>query len=566
MLFHLGIGKRMFVHARSVRRQHRRSRSSSVARRRPWWRALDVASAIEVLEDRTLLSGTTEPEPVEVVLLSDLATIEVAGAGQFGSNPGVLVDFEDRFALTFDTGTRRIGGFVDVPILGEFGAELRARLHGILGFDVGFFIDSGSVNAEGRAQVSQMFTDPIANGQVDLNTEILASLTDVATFSPQFGAFIELVAGLGGSVNLSAALGGDRFSIGTPNGFGGTIEQELLAFNRDYDGQLRTLGERVTLDPTVIEVEVSKKTHPVEVVVGAEITPRIEPLGVDHDYYVKATPRDPRLENLSLTSILGGSSLSFPVINLGGQTTDQSGFVTASDSAEIASAEIDLARVAAAILPVPGPVGTTVINVEVAGVNLAELTVTPLSFFSGPGLDVSQTWETKPTGRMTYHFDRPVSVIVDGQVFPELQTVTFDVGQDVRIQFRNEPILVTPEWTYALEFTNDIDLELDLTGTLTILEGQLDIPALTGVARDAVEELFGVSLPLKVGPLLERDFKFFKTSFDVFEETFNLVEQTFALPSFVIGGNANPDLNVTSFDEEGKSLRSAIVFSIDNPP
>ncbi len=546
----LRFAKTLLVRREKARRQRlaRRQRHSR------WQRFVFTAEripAIEVLEDRTLLAGPTE-------YLSDMESFDVADAGQFGTNPGELIDYQDHFGLGFDTGTKRIGGFVRIPLLGEFGAQASFRLHGDLGFDVGFFVDSGSIDATSQAQLRQAFDDPTGPTQVTPATQILSSLTHVETFSPQFGAFVDLLLGLGGSINLSAAAGGDRVGVGT--GFGGSVDQELLSFNRNHSGQLKVLG--LTLDADnlpEIPLEVPIFESPTtEVALGADVKPTGTDdantlLGLDEEFKVKVgRPGVPA----SINKVIGSASQSLPLINLDRTTHDASGIVSASSQDRLdegqrdvlADVQVELATLASGFL------GTTEFEV-----GPASLTVTPLSFDSGPELSVQQNWEARPVGRMTYHFDRPVPVSVDGGDFSEVDTVTFNVGQDVDIEFRNEPIIVQPEWTYALQFTNDIDLNLALTGRLEVGTIELDLAGLSQAARGAVEALFGVDLPLTVGPLYSKDFEFADTSFDVFDTTFNLVDQTFPLPSFVIGADAQPTLQVDSFDEDGKSLRAAVI-------
>src|SRR5262249_35503120 len=133
------------------------------------------------------------------------------------------------------------------------------------------------------------------------------------------------------------------------------------------------------------------------------------------------------------------------------------------------------------------------------------LELTPISFTLGPDLSFKQTGTITPKSQLTYSFytdsseTTPMSVDVtkNGTDLANVTSVTFTPGVDnIGTKFQGKPITVQPSWTTELDYTNNIDLNLSLLGTLKVLESS------------ASANLGPLSGSITLGPLYEHTFDF----------------------------------------------------------
>jgi hypothetical protein len=170
----------------------------------------------------------------------------------WGPDPAFTFNYNNFFGVDHDTGNQSVGG-IDCNFLGCFGAELRGRVDIHAGIDLGVSIHSGLVNHAQPTSIGLGFPDQVtiglAGGGFQVSSSQLFGTGTVTTVSPELQAFADLefalTAMLGGEVCAFACAGGDVTLVDFV-----ADDFELLAFNRNSDGQLRVAGSAVNLPLT----------------------------------------------------------------------------------------------------------------------------------------------------------------------------------------------------------------------------------------------------------------------------------------------------------------------------
>ena len=103
-------------------------------------------------------------------------------------------------------------------------------------------MNSGSIDAEYLTEITQSFQDPDSFDTVLMHTDLQILGGSLETISPRLGGYVDLVLQLGGLATLEAAIVRSLGKLGGPFTIA-DIDKELLAVNRDDDGELRILGE-----------------------------------------------------------------------------------------------------------------------------------------------------------------------------------------------------------------------------------------------------------------------------------------------------------------------------------
>ena len=306
-----------------------------------------------------------------------------------------------------------------------------------------------------------------------LSAENFVGETALKTTSPSIGAYADAVFELNSHLELRAKL----FDAGEGLVIGGNlpsvnIDQELFAFNRDNDGEIRALGEPI-LEGTEFSVSLPlSKTPPLQLEMVA--TPSTDGFGLnetlslvtDPAQLLKGAKVSPGIKDVaSLSAELGTFSQSLPHIEHEVQTQDN-GSVSSSSSDNVAEVDLQLGAL----------LGLTKYDLAIGPANLS---LTPISFQAGPEIDVRQEVGVSASSTVTYRFDRPTMVIHDlgfsGPSFPRQVTeLEIPVGDDFEIITDGYPVEVTPTWNFNAKFTNDIDLLVQISGDLTVAEATLE--------------------------------------------------------------------------------------------
>ncbi len=168
-------------------------------------------------------------------------TFQTSNQSMWGSGPAFTFNFANFYGVTWNksgsAGDIGCGWFGDC-----YGVEFTAYSSGRIGVDLGFQLNSGSVNASVPTQINLSMPDEVnpylgpfvANALAGYGAGLLT------TASPGVSAYADLV------FEILAGARGELCFVGCGS-FGGNIvninaHPELLAFNRNNDGELRVLG------------------------------------------------------------------------------------------------------------------------------------------------------------------------------------------------------------------------------------------------------------------------------------------------------------------------------------
>ncbi len=509
----------------------------------------------------------------------------VSGVSQIGLDFG-LIEKVNRFVIPFDTGDVSVGGFVDI-IGAPTGLEIDFGASGEAGVEVGFFVDSGSINASYMANLSQSYQEPEAVGPVRLSSDVAYSAAQFNTTSPGFGAYADLILNLQGYIDAQGCLVGACGNI--EQDFAFDFGQELAAINRNRDGEIRINEERIPIDGGPgfqIDIGPLTKIPPLKGTISGECS--VDEFFVNcketltaelDDKLVGEKLKD--LADLGLEFELAEFRQSFPPsIKLASTSSDADGVLRDESSRSEVSPCADsdgplppgvdrtflgsfcvqagnLALIAAGKPPLAGPISYSIGLGEGTGVSLLEFNLTPLGLELGPALFVHQEAVVTPVSTITYSFDQPVTIRPSGGG-PSVTVTEYTIpaatasrGSFLDVDFTGKPIQVDATWTRGIDLHNLIDLEVTIEGLLTILD--------LGIDSD-VFDFDAIGLDLDPDPLLEEEFRLLEfPPIVVFDKTVNLLRERIQLESFTIGETFTPSLNVTRKGDSGAgSLRNAI--------
>ena len=178
------------------------------------------------------------------------------GRSQFGEGSATIVGFgfDDGtnnslvnsdpifIGIPFDTGPMTLGGIGDV-LGAKFGGELRADFAGRLGFDVGMYVNSGSVDVDYEGMLNYVIDQDPESGVIDVGTFFNVDDGNLYTISPKVGAYMDLVIELDANIGAAGCLFG---CVGFDIPFKVNESIELFAVNRqarDGDGNLYFDGD-----------------------------------------------------------------------------------------------------------------------------------------------------------------------------------------------------------------------------------------------------------------------------------------------------------------------------------
>jgi Ca2+-binding RTX toxin-like protein len=496
---------------RTIRQALTNRSLSRTSRRRRFRSAVGSAAVTELLEERELLTVITSQE-----------TIVADNVSQFAPGAPGKIGFDKFLGAEFNTGTATIGDF----FLGT-GVQAKFGLHGKVGFQVGAFVNPGSINAISDVQLQTDVPDEVMLGDVTIGTVFDTASEAFETASPSLGGYADLVAEIGGIAQLEWSVLGFGDTIGGP--FGLDLGQELFAINRDDDRQFRLMGERAEIGGS-IEKETSKNPP-------TSLKMNYGRLDEDRDDAFKATvwsvlgddTKGPTLEKR-----LGEMTVAAPKIYLGDGTADANGRLVDSGESDLATLKFDVSPIIGQALGIGAGLGTTAIDF---GIGRAEITTVKLDV--GPELALQQSAEVTPHSMLTYDFTNEVEVTLknlatgvdrmptDNVGDPnKVTSVTFDPNvEQFSVNFTGQPINVTPTWDYSLELHNDIDLAVQLGGRLEVgkLDMSVDFPWPVGTQSFTLGPLFSLPFQQNLG------------AFDVFDDTFTIAQESVQLAPFTIG-------------------------------
>ena len=145
---------------------------------------------------------------------------EALGASQFGDGDAAVLGFgfdDGRGAIDpepyflgfdFDTGRKTYGGIATDPVFGtRWGGTATVDFDGRLGFDLGFYVNSGSVDVTYDGAVNYV-VDATSNTNAAISTYVDVQDGSLYTISPKIGAYADLVVELDADVDVTGCVAG----------------------------------------------------------------------------------------------------------------------------------------------------------------------------------------------------------------------------------------------------------------------------------------------------------------------------------------------------------------------
>ncbi len=183
---------------------------------------------------------------------------EVNDASQFGPGEATVFGFgfddgkvdsnvqkrPEFLGFQFDTGPLTLGEVKDGPFKSKWGGKLRADFSGRLGFDVGFYVNSGSVDVNYDGMLNYVIDDPGNNQPIRINTVLDVEDGSLYTISPKVGAYADLVLELNARIRATGCVwdcvnAGTSFKLDERFEIFSINRQELDEDDLDGDGNRR---------------------------------------------------------------------------------------------------------------------------------------------------------------------------------------------------------------------------------------------------------------------------------------------------------------------------------------
>ncbi|MDX2036291.1 MAG: hypothetical protein SFX72_06540 [Isosphaeraceae bacterium] len=544
----------------------------------------------DLLEARRLLAA---PEPFRQVFQT------VEGSSQFNNGVG-RTESKVFYGATFDESVG-VGGFVST-LFGDVGGRLDGRFQGKAGFEVGYYIDTGSVSATYDSTLVTNYAEPTSYESMVVfdprNTYITyGDAISFQTTTPSAGASVDLVFMLKVTLRPEVRFFGANSS--TTFELGSTDVSMNSIFDFDFAaGELSLLGIPCFSDdnsPTswfdLLGAEPSiELAIPFNDYVSLVTTVGLESVNtltqsIDLEYsasaafknWVKSPSAQQALdyaEDLGLLPTISRNLASayqrVPTIELDSgdvsAAAQSSGVLTASSNKEdatFAELSLQMGNLLGAVNPLLGALATT----TTFSSGPFEISVTPISYQLAPNLYLDQHATAKPVNHVTYAFQQEDAqgnwvnstewVSLNGSPIYQASSVTFLPGVDtLTVKFGTKPIKVQRSWDFGINFENTVDLKSDLEGRLTV--GRLDYDF--GIVEDTLV------------PIVQHSDTFFTYKLaHAFDGQFDLdlqgsnasnpMRRSFALDSFLIGDTFIPDTDVTNTSDGTSSgaLRTAVI-------
>lgn len=538
-------------------------RWTSPARSRPRRPIRFQRPLLETLEDRTLFSASAP---------FTLPTVNATpGASQFNTSVTNASYFS---GVNIPGLSITVGGITDVTIplgftsidLGNYGAQATLAINpSQLGIQYDASLDSGTVASSYGGVLTQNYTEPTGFDQTVVfdpsNTSFAVNNPQFTTTNPNLTLDANMICNLGGSVSGEVAYG-----FGSASGsasFGVNLNLPLAGYSSSSGFSIFGLPISdifgVPSEPTLpyttpIDFPVKPTPPPpfAYLQLNLSATPQASLLG-SLNLELTPTPESDAnsiLDNVkglvtgyftpTVTEALGTAEIDNLNLTLSSGTAQTNGVVSASCAGQLAAIGIQ----EGVPLSLLGLTGLSNDTLSFAG---ATVTFTPLSFLMTGSLQAVQTASLTINPALIYQFSDSqglplaVPVTLNGVFQGDVDSISFVPGKDtVGIGFTDQPITVTPTLGVAASFSNELDLDAALSGTLTVLE-------LKGSAFDQSFDF---------GPLYQQTYDLGMAKLATLaQDSFDLpgMDQDISLPQFTIGSTVHPDLNVTQTTDDFKS-------------
>tara|TARA_R110000744_G_scaffold117745_1_gene220115 strand:+ start:9277 stop:11172 length:1896 start_codon:yes stop_codon:yes gene_type:complete len=335
------------------------------------------------------------------------------------------------------------------------GAELEITSSGKIGLELGYTIDSGSIDSSVNFSALIDIPDVIlSSGVVDLNTSSTFDSGTIFTQSPQIQASINAIMELSGAIDATAcaiALGCTTGSTSLPS-----VSMNQSVFSIDPNS-IKFLDGILPGDKPLAELPLAKTTFSLSG--GATFAPpavgfKVTAHGVTVMNTLPPTP--------AITADLASVKLELPDISTSGNKSVAS--IVSGGRDDILTAHLDLDGVATFAAGLPA-LGAKLDLIDAGGIKL-QASLDLMDVDAGPVLGVTQDFEIIPTLMVDLNFSNAIEILgLSGMhtswsglwgnlpSFSLLETTTF-----------------MPEFWIDAMLKNDFGLDLGLTGTMDLMK------------------------------------------------------------------------------------------------
>lgn len=385
------------------------------------------------------------------------------------------------------------------------GAELNVHTSGKAGIELGYTIDSGSVDATAAFQATALLPEieEITPSEFfDLGTSSIFDSGTLETQSPMIEAYVSAVMQLSGSIDATAC----ALTFGCANS--GSVALPTIDMNQRIlsidPNSLKVLDGIGPDGAPLAEVPILNQSLTLEG--GATIAPPVVgfSLSVAGVNLVSSLPPTP-----SLAVDLAEATVSVP--NIATQGTGSGDNVSSSGRDDLLSLQVDVDGAASLFAGLP-PVGLNFDLINGGGFALGA-SLDLIDVDAGPVLGITQDFEFTPTLMVNLAFSNPIQIAgLSG-----LQDSWTGLWSELPLLALTETTTFTPTFWLDALLRNDTGLDLGLVGTLDLLK----LGATASVAGIDILNFNSISLNNLLGignTLFETD----TIGFSVFDNMFEL--------------------------------------------
>ncbi len=368
------------------------------------------------------------------------------------------------------------------------GAEIEITSSGKIGLELGYTVDSGSIDSTVNFSALVDIPDVIlGSGVVDLTTSSVFDSGTINTQSPQVQASINAIMKLSGSIDATACaitLGCSTSSRSLPSA---NMDQSVISIDPN---SIKFLDGILPGDKPLAELPLAKTTFSLSG--GATIAPpavgfKVTAHGVTEVNTLPPTP--------AITADLASVKLELPDITTSGNKSGSS--ITSEGRDDLLTAHLDIDGVSTFAAGLP-PVGAKFDLINSGGIKLqASLDLSDVD--AGPVLGITQDFELIPTLMVDLNFSNAIEILGLSGLHKSWSGLWSELPSFSLL----ETTTFTPEFWIDAMLKNDFGLDLGLTGTMDLMK-----LGATGSAGGVSLLNFG---PLSLNTLLGIDNELFST-------------------------------------------------------
>jgi hypothetical protein len=365
--------------------------------------------------------------------------------------------------VNFLCGDQPDPGDVKVVVDTRTGAVVGLTSSGKFGFELGYEVDAGSVNADVTFDAFASVPNTVSRGElVDLQTNSLLGNGLITTQSPTARAYVNAVASLQATVTAQGCL----ISLACTSGSGTLANfDETLPLLEVNPNAFEILPE--ALPPTnpgedrnpLLSADLFNQSLTLQASLDAAGVPGFK-LSTNFGTLVDTSPTGVPSVEIDLASL----GFQVPQIQTTGGVDGESIKSEGRDNFLGLKADLDGVAALAAVLP-PLGVGASFIDVGAGPTNFkVEGSLDVLDVDMGPDLGFAQDFELKPTLWSSVVFSAPVLI---GGVLMDTWTGLWDSFPEFSL---SRTTTVTPTFWLDNDFTHRLAIDLGLSGTMDLFK------------------------------------------------------------------------------------------------